>query len=96
MMARDYVDIAALLKRYTVEQLIGLALERDPGLQEADFADAGLHLDRMRDSRLTPLLSGLGGEDVTWLRKQFESWPRDAAGTDWSHREGRPERQFGV
>jgi hypothetical protein len=82
MMARDYVDIAALLKRYTVEQLIGLALERDPGLQEADFADAGLHLDRMRDSRLTPLLSGLGGEDVTWLRTQFESWPRDAARRD--------------
>jgi hypothetical protein len=78
MMARDYVDIAALLKKYTVEQLIELALERDPGLQLADFADAGLHLDRMRDSRLTPLLSGLGGEDVTWLRKQFESWPRDA------------------
>jgi len=82
MMARDYVDIAALLKRYTVEQLIGLALERDPGLQEADFADAGLHLDRMRDSRLTPLLSGLGGEDVGWLRKQVEAWPRDAARQD--------------
>jgi hypothetical protein len=79
MMARDYVDIAALLKKYTVGQLIALALERDPGLQEADFADAGLHLDRMRDSRLTPLLSGLGGEDVTWLRKQFSDWPRDAA-----------------
>jgi hypothetical protein len=79
MMARDYVDIAALLKKYTVGQLIALALERDPGLQEADFADAGQHLDQMRDSRLSPLLSGLGGEDVTWLRKQFESWPREAA-----------------
>jgi hypothetical protein len=79
MMARDYVDIAALLKRYTVEQLIALALERDPGLQEADFADAGLRLDRMRDSRLAPLLSGLGGEDVAWLRKQFAAWPRDGA-----------------
>lgn len=79
MMARDYVDIAALLKKYTVDQLIALALERDPGLQDADFADAGRHLDRMRDSRLTPLLSGLGGEDVTWLRRQFAPWPRDAA-----------------
>jgi hypothetical protein len=82
MMARDYVDVAALLKKYTVAQLIELALERDPGLQEADFADAGLHLDRMRDSRLTPLLSGLGGEDVTWLRTQFESWPRTAPPRD--------------
>jgi len=79
MMARDYVDIAALLKRYTVGQLISLALERDPGLQEADFADAGLQLDRMRDGRLTALLPGLGGEDVGWLRKQFAAWPRDAA-----------------
>jgi hypothetical protein len=78
MMARDYVDIAALLKRYTIAELIALALERDPGLQEADFADAGLHLDRMRDSRLTPHLSGLGGEDAAWLRKQFEAWPRVA------------------
>ena len=79
MMARDYVDIAALLKRYTVGQLIALALERDPGLQEADFADAGLQLDRMRDGRLTALLPGLGGEDVSWLRSQFAAWPRDAA-----------------
>jgi len=79
MMARDYVDIAALLKKYTVEQLVALALERDPGLQDADFADAGLHLDRIKDSRLTPLLSGLGGEDVGWLRQQFAAWPREAA-----------------
>jgi hypothetical protein len=79
MAARDYVDIAALLKRYTVGQLVAMARERDPGLEDADFADAALRLDQMRDSRLTPLLSGLGGEDVAWLRKQFESWPRDAA-----------------
>ena len=78
MMARDYVDIAALLKKYTVEQLVTLALERDPGLQDADFADAGLYLDRMRDSRLAPLLTGLGGEDVAWLRHQFAAWPREA------------------
>ena len=79
MAARDYVDIAALLKRYTVGQLVGMARERDPGLEDADFADAALRLDQMRDSRLTPLLSGLGGEDVGWLRKQFARWPRDAA-----------------
>jgi nucleotidyltransferase AbiEii toxin of type IV toxin-antitoxin system len=90
MMARDYVDVAALLKKYTVAQLIALARERDPGLADADFADAGQHLDRMRDTRLAPLLaggSGAGGslsagspgEDVAWLRRQFEDWPRDAA-----------------
>lgn len=88
MMGRDYVDVAALLKKYTVAQLIALARERDPGLTGADFADAGQHLDRMRDTRLAPLLDGGGGgalsvgnpgEDVAWLRRQFADWPRDAA-----------------
>jgi hypothetical protein len=88
MMARDYVDVAALLNKYSVGQLIALARERDPGLQDADFADAGQHLDRMRDTRLAPLLpggaggyggaGGIGG-DVAWLRRQFADWPRDAA-----------------
>jgi hypothetical protein len=79
MAARDYVDIAQLLKHYTVPELIALALERDPGLQQADFADAALHLDQMRDTRLTTLLTGLNGEDASWLRQQFATWPRDAA-----------------
>ena len=85
MMARDYVDVAALLRKYTVAQLIALARERDPGLTDADFADAGRHLDRMRDTRLAPLLAsgslsvGSPGEDVAWLRRQFADWPRDAA-----------------
>jgi len=77
MMARDYVDVAALLKKYSVGRLIGLARERDPGLAEADFADAGQRLDRMKDRRLVPLLTG-PGEDVAWLRRQFENWPREA------------------
>ena len=78
MMARDYVDVAALLKRYTAAQLITLATERDPGLADADFADAGQHLDQMRDSRLAPFLSGDSGEDPAWLRRQFAEWPREA------------------
>jgi hypothetical protein len=79
MAARDYVDVAALLKRYTVGQLIGLARQRDPGLEEADFAEAAVRLDQMRDSRLAPLVSGLNGEDVAWVRGQFATWPRAAA-----------------
>jgi hypothetical protein len=91
MMARDYVDVAALLRKFTVGQLIELARERDPGLTGADFADAGQYLDRMRDSRLEQVLSsdaggafrvvgaGSAGEDVAWLRRQFADWPREAA-----------------
>lgn len=77
MMARDYVDVAYLLKQYTHQRLITLARERDPGLVAADFADAGQRLDRMRDRRLVPLLTG-PGEDVAWLRRQFGQWPREA------------------
>jgi hypothetical protein len=77
MAARDYVDVAALLKKFSVGELIALAKERDTGLQDADFADAGLHLDRLRDRRLAPLLS-VPGEDVAWLRRQFAGWPREA------------------
>lgn len=79
MAARDYVDVAALLQRYTVGQLIALARERDPGLADADFADAAIRLDQMRDTRLAPLLPSGRGQDVAWLRAQFRSWPRAAA-----------------
>jgi hypothetical protein len=78
MMARDYVDIAALLKTYSVQRLIELARERDPGLADADFADAGKRLDKFKDSRLAPLLTA-DGEDTAWLRRQFAPWPRTAA-----------------
>jgi len=80
MAARDYADVAALLKKYTADQLIALAKERDPGLEDADFADAGQRLDRMRDSRLAAEFTArVVGADIAWLRKQFESWPREAA-----------------
>lgn len=80
MAARDYADVAALLKKYTVGQLIALARERDPGLEDADFADAGLRLDQMRDARLEAQLTARAvvGENVTWLRGQFGDWPREA------------------
>lgn len=81
MMARDYVDVAALLKKYTHRRLIELARERDPGLSEDDFRDAGDRLDRMKSRRLVPLLAG-DGEDVDWLRAQFADWPRGGRDRD--------------
>lgn len=79
MAARDYVDVAALLERYQVAQLIALARKRDPALADADFADAALRLDAMRDARLAPLLASGGGRDVAWVRRQFSGWPRDGS-----------------
>ena len=38
---RDYVDTAAALGRYSIEQMIGFARRLDPGLTDRDFADGG-------------------------------------------------------
>jgi hypothetical protein len=76
-LARDAADVAELLTRFSVEQLIALAWERDTGLQAADFADAGRYVDRVRDDALAAVLDGTG-RDVTWLRRQLEDWPRAA------------------
>jgi len=76
---RDFVDIAALQeyrKNYRWAKLIGLAQERDPGLELADFAEAVRRLDRMADERFIRLLPK--GRDVQWLRQHFEDWPREA------------------
>jgi hypothetical protein len=71
---RDYVDTAAALQRYTVDQLISFARRLDPGLEARDFADAGTQLDRMPDGLFTRY--GLSPEDVARLRAQFAVWPR--------------------
>jgi hypothetical protein len=71
---RDYIDTAAALEFYTIEQAIALARRLDPGLEERDFADAGRRLDRWSDAIFAPF--GLGAGDVAALRKTFESWPR--------------------
>jgi hypothetical protein len=47
--SRDFVDIAALQeyrRKYRWAKLIGLAQERDPGLELADFADAVSRFER--------------------------------------------------
>jgi|SRR5208283_4959578 len=74
---RDYVDTAAALERYTVDQLIDMAKRLDPGLQDRDFADAGRHLDRMPDRLFTRYVRDQ--QDVARLRERFASWPRHAS-----------------
>jgi hypothetical protein len=71
---RDYVDTAAALRRYSVDQLISFARRLDPGLEARDFADAGTQLDRMPDGLFTRY--GLSPGDVARLRAQFAVWPR--------------------
>ncbi len=71
---RDVVDVAAALENYTVTQLIALARQLEPGLEDEDFADAGRRLDRLSDNVFARY--GLGPEDVAQLRKRFAAWPR--------------------
>jgi hypothetical protein len=76
-LARDAADMAELLTRFTAGQLITLARQRDPGLEDADFADAGLYVDRVRDEALAAVLEGTG-RDAGWVRRQLSDWPRAA------------------
>ena len=71
---RDYVDTAAALERYSMEQMIGFARRLDPGLTDRDFADAVRRLDQWGDGVFA--LFGLGPEDVAELRARFAAWPR--------------------
>ena len=71
---RDYVDTAAALEHYSVEQMIGFARRLDPGLTARNFADAVQRLDQWGDGVFAPF--GLGSKDVAELRARFAAWPR--------------------
>jgi Nucleotidyl transferase AbiEii toxin, Type IV TA system len=71
---RDYLDTAAALERYSMEQMIGFARRLDPGLTDRDFADAGQRLDKWGDGVFAPF--GLSPQDVARLRERFAAWPR--------------------
>ncbi len=71
---RDYVDVAAAVDHYTIDELIALARRLDSGLQDRDFTDAGRQLDRMPDGLFARY--GLDPQDVARLRERFTAWPR--------------------
>ena len=71
---RDYLDTAAAMEHYSIEQMIGFARRLDPGLTDRDFADAGRRLDQWGDRVFAAF--GLGPQDVSALRTRFAAWPR--------------------
>jgi hypothetical protein len=71
---RDYVDTAAALGRYSIEQMLGFARRLDPGLTDRDFADAGRRLDQWGNGVFAPF--GLSPQDIAALRERFAAWPR--------------------
>ena len=77
---RDFIDIAAVLDRYTRTELMRLAFRRDPGLRVVDFTDAVRQLDQF-----TPIDFAEYGFDETALdalRERFAEWPRHKADDD--------------
>ena len=71
---RDYVDTAAAMGRYSMEQMIGFARRLDPGLTDRDFADAVQRLDQWGDGVFAPF--GLSSLEVAVLRERFAACPR--------------------
>lgn len=71
---RDYLDTAAALDRYTVDEVIAFARRLDPGLSRRDFADAGSRLDQWGDGVFAAF--GLSGADIARMRARFADWPR--------------------
>jgi hypothetical protein len=71
---RDYVDTAAALERYSIDQVIDFARRLDPGLDDRDFAEAGGRLDQWDDAAFASFELGPAG--LAELRRRFAEWPR--------------------
>lgn len=72
---RDYIDVAAALRRYDRNDLLRLAFHRDPGLRVLDVADCMKLLDRLPDAPFADYR--LTDDDVRQVRHSFQDWPRD-------------------
>ncbi len=71
---RDYIDVAAALRHYSIDQLLALAGQQDPGLEPDDIVEAGRYLDRLDDARFT--YYGLSPDQIAALRRVLAAWPR--------------------
>ncbi|MGW5667704.1 nucleotidyl transferase AbiEii/AbiGii toxin family protein [Micromonospora sp. NPDC003776] len=71
---RDYIDVAAVLDRYSREDLISLGRRADPALADDEVREAMQRLDRLPDAvfalyRLTP-------DQIRGIHRAFADWPR--------------------
>ena len=71
---RDYIDVAAALEHRDVAELLDLARQIDPALDDGDIRAAGRYLDRIPDRRFARY--GLGPADIAQVRRQLSAWPR--------------------
>ncbi len=71
---RDYVDVAAVLDRYSPAELLDMARRVDPGLEDEDVPRVGRRLDRLPDEAFFPY--ELSSDEVAEMRQRFTAWPR--------------------
>ncbi|WP_233512667.1 nucleotidyl transferase AbiEii/AbiGii toxin family protein [Micromonospora deserti] len=71
---RDYIDVSAALEHYDVAQLLELARQLDPALDQEDVRAAGRYLDQLPDQRFARY--GLGPAAVARVRERLAAWPR--------------------
>lgn len=73
---RDYVDVDAILTsgRYTEVELLGLAVDHDPGFDQLRFAEALAAIDRLPDSLFQPY--DMNPQDTSALRERMRAWAR--------------------
>lgn len=71
---RDYIDVSAALDRYTVAELLELARQVDPALDDEDVRAAGRYLDGLADRRFTRY--GLDAPRIAEVRRRMAAWPR--------------------
>lgn len=72
---RDFVDIAAILRRFSRAEVLELARQADPGLTDEEFADAVARLDRVDDATFAEIY-GLSRAEIRRVRAAFADWPR--------------------
>lgn len=70
--ARDLVDVNALSRRYSLDELLALAAEKDPGFDHAVFADALQAAAAQPDAAFLEL--GLTVEGLGALRARAGQW----------------------
>lgn len=71
---RDYIDVAAALDRYPLDELLALAHTYDPALDPTDIRAAGHYLDRLPDQRFARY--GLTPTEVRLVHQRLAAWPR--------------------
>jgi hypothetical protein len=68
------IDVGAFLGDRTPQQLLAMARQVDPGIEDAHIARAGRRLDETPDRELARY--GLDDAAIADLRRRFAPWPR--------------------